>query len=218
VGVYSTDQTRRIKQRRQGAADASVGRIAWIGPFRRLTDKPIDGTRLVDQRVDLAAAGRVLPDEPLVDRPLPRDQVDDAGKPYRYRVFAYRVVAVNRLGVESGPSPLRFTYPSTVEHVFAREETDGRTRLRWQPSRENGVAGYLVYRHNGRWNTDPIVRLTPKPIPRTEFPDETAGDSTRRHEIVAVDALGQEGEPSRPVWSRREWGRFYVPYTGEWHQ
>jgi len=36
--------------------------------------------------------------------------------------------------------------------------------------------------------------------------------------VVAVDTLGQEGEPSQPVWSRREWRSFYLPYTGEWHQ
>ena len=70
----------------------------------------------------------------------------------------------------------------------------------------------------GRWDTDAIVRLTPRPIEATQFLDEQAGDRTRRYEIVAVDALGQEGEPSRPVWSRREWRRYYVPYVGEWHQ
>jgi hypothetical protein len=33
-----------------------------------------------------------------------------------------------------------------------------------------------------------------------------------------VDALGQEGEPSQPVWSRREWKRYYDPYVEPWHQ
>ena len=75
-----------------------------------------------------------------------------------------------------------------------------------------------MYRHNGRWNTDTIVRLTPEPITATEFLDESAGSATRRYEVVVVDRLGQEGEPSRPVWSRREWRRFYEPYTTEWHQ
>jgi hypothetical protein len=67
-----------------------------------------------------------------------------------------------------------------------------------------------------------MVRLTPQPIRATEFLDQQAGyplgGGTRRYEIVAVDALGQEGEPSQPVWSRREWRRYYVPYVGEWHQ
>jgi hypothetical protein len=35
----------------------------------------------------------------------------------------------------------------------------------------------------------------PQPITGTEFVAEQAGEATRRYEIVAVDALGQEGEP-----------------------
>lgn len=61
-------------------------------------------------------------------------------------------------------------------------------------------------------------RYAEAPPTATQFLDETAGEGTRRYEIVAVDTLGQEGEPSRPVWSRREWGKFYVPYVGAWHQ
>lgn len=64
----------------------------------------------------------------------------------------------------------------------------------------------------------PYLRLIPQPIEALEFLDSGAGECTRRYEIVAVDALGQGGEPSIPVWSRREWGRYYVPYVGEWHQ
>jgi hypothetical protein len=33
-----------------------------------------------------------------------------------------------------------------------------------------------------------------------------------------VDALGQEGSPSSPVWFEREWKSFYAPFTGAWHQ
>jgi hypothetical protein len=99
--------------------------------------------------------------------------------------------------------------------VFAKEEGQHATRLRWQAY--PGLR-FHVYRHNGRWDKDPIVRLTKEPIPETEFLDETAGRDTRRYEIVAVDALGQEGAPSQPVWSRREWRKFYLPYTEEWHQ
>ncbi|MBI2948332.1 MAG: hypothetical protein HYY23_11865, partial [Verrucomicrobia bacterium] len=45
-----------------------------------------------------------------------------------------------------------------------------------------------------------------------------AGKTARRYYVVAVDALGQEGFPSSPVWFEREWKRFYLPFTGEWHQ
>lgn len=218
VGVYSTDQVQRIKSRYRQTSEMAVGRIRRIGTFRRLTDQPLAAARFVDEKVDLAS-GRKQPAGPATsDTPLRAEEFDAAGKPYRYAVYAYRVIAVNRLGTESGPSPLGFTYPSAVRHVFAKEEGEDQARLRWRPNREKAVAGYLVYRQDGRWDTDPIVRLTPEPIRATEFLDKQAGRRTRRYEVVAVDALGQEGEPSRPVWSRREWGRYYVPYVGEWHQ
>ncbi|MHC4400984.1 MAG: hypothetical protein ACYTG0_15010 [Planctomycetota bacterium] len=218
ISVYSTDEVLRIKQRYRHTSDLAVGRIRATGPFQRLTDTPLASPRFVDTSVDLAGGQSVPAKGSSGDKPLPDDQLDPKGKPYRYAVCAYRVIAVNRLGVRSGPSPLVFTYPSAVENVFAKEEGAGQTRLRWQRNPEKGIQGYLVYRHDGRWNTDPIVRVTPEPADVTETLDAAAGESTRRYEVVAVDALGQEGEPSRPVWSRREWGRFYVPYTSQWHQ
>ena len=172
----------------------------------------------MDEAVDLAA-GQKEPSEPAAGgSPLAADALDAGGKPYRFGLYAYRVVAVNRLGVESGPSPFYFTYPAAVQHVFAKEEGADKARLKWQPNREKGIRGYLVYRQDGRYDNEAISRLTPEPIAATEFLDETAGKGTRRYEAVAVDALGQEGEPSQPVWSRREWRKFYEPYVGEWHQ
>jgi len=217
VSVYSTLQATRIRDRYRQTPELAVGRIKSIGPFRRLTERPLKAAQFVDETVNLAY-GQKEPAEPIAGRPLYRDQFDPQGKPYRYATYAYRVVAVNQLGVESGPSPLVFTYPSAVQHVFSKEEASGKTRLRWQANREKSIQGYHVYRQNGRWDMDPIVRLTSQPVAATEFLDENAGEPTRRYEVVAVDALGQEGEPSQPVWSRREWKRYYDPYVGPWHQ
>lgn len=215
VSVYSTGQVKRI--RIVPKSDLAVGRMKRIGAFQRLTKQPVEEPRFVDETVDLAA-GQREPADPIGGSPLRDDQFNPNGKPYRYAVYAYRVRAVNRLGVESGPSPFMFTYPSAVQHVFSKEEGETVARLKWQASRHKALRGYLVYRHEGRWNKQPIERLTPEPIAATTFLDPTAGKGTRRYEIVAVDALGQEGEPSRPVWSRREWRKYYVPYVGEWHQ
>jgi hypothetical protein len=55
-------------------------------------------------------------------------------------------------------------------------------------------------------------------VVETSFTDAEAGKDTRRYHVVAVDALGQEGVPSAPVWFEREWKSFYKPFTGEWHQ
>jgi len=74
-------------------------------------------------------------------------------------------------------------------------------------------------RHDGRF-----PRLTPAPIAGTTFTDEKAGSgksNSHRYFIVAADALGQEGVPSSPVWSYREWVRYYKLFgagLGTWHQ
>lgn len=68
---------------------------------------------------------------------------------------------------------------------------------------------------------NPKIPLLTKEAMGTSYTDKTAGRHTRRYFIVAVDALGQEGIPSSPVWSYREWRRFYRPFgadIGTWHQ
>jgi hypothetical protein len=224
VSVYSTEQVKNIRDRlRAAASDLSVGRIRQIGAFKPLTTKPVAELSFADTSLDLESGQREViqketSDAPLYRRELPKGEHDATGKPYRLAVYAYRVRAVNRAGITGGPSPAAFTFPSAVQHVFAKEEGTTTTHLRWKANPEVGIAGYLVYRHNGRFQQSPIVRVTPGPIRETAASDETAGKDTRRYEIVAVDALGQEGAPSQPVWSRREWQQFYVPYAKEWHQ
>ena len=71
---------------------------------------------------------------------------------------------------------------------------------------------------DGRFDNEPVSRLTADVLAATTYADETAGKPSRRYYIVAVDALGQEGLPSAPVWFQREWRRFYLPFIGEWHQ
>ena len=46
------------------------------------------------------------------------------------------------------------------------------------------------------------------------FTDNSAG-SHGRYTVVAVDVLGQEGEPSSPVWHGQSYADFYA---GQWHQ
>lgn len=217
VSVHSSEQAARVAKRYPRGGEPSVAAVKAIGAFERLTPGPVADAAFVDDSIDLDAGMRE-PESPIAGRPLKGDQLAADGRPYRFGVYAYRVRAVNRLGVVGGPSPIAFTFPGAVRHVAAKEEGKSATRVRWQASPQRGVMGYLVYRHDGRYDKDPIVRVTREPIAATEFLDENAGTSARRYEVVAVDALGQEGEPSAPVWSRREYQRYYVPYVGEWHQ
>ena len=192
-----------------------MGRIRQIGPFERVGGPWEVTVNEHRDSVDLSTGQAAKIESPIVEHKLDDDELHADGKPYRYAVYAYRMIAINRWGQASGPSATQFTFPPAVQGVFAKEEGDTATRLRWQAY---PGARFHVYRHNGRYDKDAIVRLTDEPIRESEYLDKTAGRDTRRYEIVAVDSLDQEGAPSQPVWSRREWRRFYVPYIGEWHQ
>jgi hypothetical protein len=101
--------------------------------------------------------------------------------------------------------------------VFSKE--DGTTcHLKWAANPERALRGYRVYRMDGRFDNAAIPRLTAEPVAATTYRDASAGKSTRRYYVVAVDALGQEGFPSAPVWFEREWKQYYEPFVGEWHQ
>lgn len=216
VEVFSEDQLNRLKSKLPPLPQPSVGAIRLIGPFTRLTRAPVAGTRFTDTTVDLTQPQRVE-GEPTYSRRWSEQYLDETGKPYPFAVYAYRVRAVNALGVESGPSPAVLTIPSAPQWVFSKEE--GTTcHLKWAENPEKGIQGYRVYRMDGRWEKDPISRLTPDPIRALTYTDPTAGTATRRYYVVAVDALGQEGLPSAPVWFQREWRAFYTPFVGEWHQ
>jgi hypothetical protein len=63
-----------------------------------------------------------------------------------------------------------------------------------------------------------VTRLTDEPVKELTFTDSRAARETRRYWVVAVDALGQEGLPSAPVWHSREYRRAYKAFVGTWHQ
>ncbi|MFT5525856.1 MAG: fibronectin type 3 domain-containing protein [Pirellulaceae bacterium] len=165
--------------------------ISDITDLRKLNAKPLATTHFADSNVDLSKSGASSAD-------------------YKYAVYAYIVRAVNRVGVESGPSPYALTIPSAPQHVMLREG-DGSAELRWQASREKGVVGYHIYKlGKSHWE---IVRVTNDRITETSFVHKTS--DTTRYWVVPIDRLGQEGEPSSPVWYRHAYNEFF---SGEWHQ
>lgn len=216
VEVRTEDQLTRLKKQTPPLVEPSVGAIRRVGQFIRLTATPIEETHFTDAFIDLSKP-KPFQGEALYERTFSAEQMDEQGKPYRFAVYAYRVRAVNALGVESGPSSFCLTIPSAPQWFFSKEEGT-RCHLKWAANPEKGIKGYRVYRMNGRYDKDPIPRLTPEPISKLSYRDADAGKTARRYYVVAVDALGQEGFPSSPVWFEREWKRFYLPFTGEWHQ
>jgi len=216
VEVLSEDQLARLGSRTPPLPEPSVGAVRRVGPFARITREPVNGTAYTDRETDLSRP-RAIEGEAIHERRFGEDDLAPTGKPYRYAVHAYRVRAVDATGAVGGPSPAVYTFPSAPQQLFAREDGTA-CRLKWAASPERGIRGYRVYRMDGRYDKEPITRLTPEPATERSFTDPGAGKSTRRYHVVAVDALGQEGHPSSPVWFEREWKTFYGPFTGEWHQ
>ena len=217
VEVYSEDEILRQKADTPPLAEPSVGAVKAVGPFVRLTTEPVKEPTYADRSIDLAEPA-AIDGEPTLARPLRPDQVDAKGKPYRFGVYAYRVRAVNALHVEGGPSAFALTIPSAPQWLFAREEKES-LRLKWAANPEAGVAGYRVYRMDGpKKGSQPVTRLTAEPVPGRKYADEKAGKETARYWVVAVDALGQEGFPSLPVWRWRQYREWYAPFAGDWHQ
>jgi hypothetical protein len=129
---------------------------------------------------------------------------------YKYAVYAYIVRAVNRLGVESGPSPYALTIPSEPSNLLCREDGDT-AELKWDANPEKAIAGYRIYKLKGTWE---ILPVTADLTSETRFRHKDGRNATR-YWVVAVDALGQEGQPSSPAWSHHSYSGFYM---GEWHQ
>ncbi len=161
-----------------------------VTDLRKLNDKPLAATSFTDEGVDLTKPG-------------------PESKDYRFAVYAYVVRAVNRRGGESGPSPYALTIPSEPTNLLNREQ-GATAELKRSPNPEKGIVGYRVYKLEGTWD---VVRLTAEPIRGTTFTHKSDGPT--RYWVVAVDALGQEGQPSSPVWHGHRYEGFY---EGDWHQ
>jgi hypothetical protein len=159
--------------------------------LEKLNDKPVTETTFTDAKVNLT-------------------QKDQEPGEYKYHVYAYFIKAVNKLRCERGPFPYVPTIPSEPTNVVNREKGT-RAELEWDAKPEKPIEGYRIYKLEGTWK---IVRLTDESLQATTFTHQ-GGTNATRYWVVAVDALGQEGQPSSPVWHQHSYKGFF---PGEWHQ
>src|SRR5262249_11145582 len=161
VEVWSDDEVQRLKKDTLPLAEPSVGALKAVGLFRRLTKEAIKAPDYTDTDLDLTKP-QTVEGESLLRSRFRGEQLDAKGKSYRYGVYAYRIRAVNALGVESGPSPYFLTIPSAPQFLFSREE-DEKCHLKWAANPEQGIKGYRVYWMKGPRPEGPgqaINRLT----------------------------------------------------------
>lgn len=146
-----------------------------------LTAKPVGATEFVDTELDLS------------------DGV----------CRTYWVTAVNAGGVESGPSPVAYTFPDPAPALGAKLAADGRSiTVRWDWPKGVAVAGFNVYHVNEHIDThgEPAEKIkawfeswkpiNEKPIAGREAVFTIPADDKAKHHyfyVRAVNSLGQEG-------------------------
>ncbi len=149
-------------------------------------------------RFENADTGVKLNAAPLAQRTL----TDRFELPDPTKVFVrYVVTAVNRLGVESGPSAWATIIPTEPTGVRV-EPTPGGAAVTWRANPQQGIAGYNVYRADDR-NAEirELARKIAGPIAATRYLDAAKTDARpAKYYITAIDALGQEGYASYGAW------------------
>lgn len=147
--------------------------------------------------------GLAAPFETLTDSLLPADSPRWADTTVvGGRQYFYRVVAVDADGQESAPSNPSSTVPrdtrpppppTNLEAVVEERAV----MLSWAPSSGPGLAGYHIYRAEGR---DNAIRVTRDPVTGTTFREAgEAGEGLVPGAeylvmVAAVDSLGNESE------------------------
>lgn len=121
------------------------------------------------------------------------------GKSYIYTVTALaqaQPVVESSIGSEREVRYQDRFAPPPPGELVALAET-GQVRVVWRSSEAADLAGYLVYR---RGPTGEFVRVTPQPIPATEFADTAvAPGQTYTYRVTAVDQTGNESDPGGEV-------------------
>lgn len=181
------------------SGDSTV-RLEWTPPAGLVDGSPMAG-RLAYEVLRAASAEAEL--RPITSTPIPETGFTDSGlqndQAYYYAVRALRSEAGGR--AQSEPSvtvaalPLDLTPPSAPTNLAA-VPSEGAVRLAWNPSPEEDVDGYLVYRASPPGA--PYTRLTPTRLTTTIFTDR-AVERGRAYSymVTALDRARRPNESAR---------------------
>lgn len=172
-----------------------VEMVRNVTGITKLNSSLIPGTSYTDTSVDLSSA--------------PPESAD-----YPFAVYAYIIKAVNKFGIESGPSPYKITIPSAPTHVLMNTRTK---TLQWDAAPENNIVGYNIYMYARTENGGlaPVNKLNTSPVSSPYVLPDASYSTTDRFWVVPVDSLGQEGIPSVPVYFGDTYAGFH---DGDLHQ
>lgn len=150
------------------------------------------------------------------------DNVDlinsDENATYPYKVYSYRIKAVNKFGVESGWSPYWLTIPTPPTGLEVSKDEDN-FYLSWTPPHDGeGIDGYRIYAVVGSRSVLEITdKLTEELINQTSIiiPRTTDLGKYQRFYVTAIDNLNQEGIPSAGIWGNRIFSETYDVYYSD---
>lgn len=149
------------------------------------------------------AASRAYPAPLAVPKPEARSHLDRSAVFDSRYVYTVTTVALQSPLVESALAAEREVQyedrypPAAPDGLIALAEPD-RTRLLWEPSDDDDLAGYLVYRRAP--DGAAFERLDEAPRLELEYLDETvASGRSYSYYVSAVDRSGNESEASETV-------------------
>lgn len=177
VGVEPRPDGVEVRWRHPGESAAAV-RV-----FRRRPEEP--------------APGRLLATVPASDERF----VDGTARFGETYVYAFAGTDADGKAESELAAAEALTYedrfPPSPPAGLAALAAAGRVRLVWDPSPEEDVAGYLVYR--SRPGEEPAP-LFDDPLPRTDYEDrDVAAGVTYVYLVTAVDLAGSESGPGEPA-------------------
>jgi hypothetical protein len=175
-------------------------RLTWRPPSLLIDGSPL--TQPIGYRL-LRATTPGTPLVPLTPAPLTAteftDRELDNERSYLYSVQAVRTDVTENVWSEPSATveatPMDLTPPSAPQNLVA-VPSETAVRLAWDPSPEEDVAGYLVYRAPSP--SDAYSRLTPAVISGTLFSDRAVErGKTYRYAVTAVDRAKRPNESAR---------------------
>lgn len=179
-------------------AGDTQARLRWEAPTTF-----IDGTPASGELRYLVLRGLGEGDlAPVTPAPIPATTYTDTGlvNELGYR-YAVKGVRVDKEGTAIGPAseavavtPVDTTPPSAPTRLVAIPATGG-VRLAWNPSPEEDVAEYAIYRGEG---TGPLTRIGTTQAIATIYTDrDVQSGRTYRYAVTALDRAKQANESPR---------------------